>query len=362
MIKILHVTECLATGVLQAIVDICHLLSDDFQFVILYSRRPETPADIPARFPSSVEFEIWDATRELHPFKDLDSYKTLKRVIAEYSPDIIHAHSSKAGGLVRISLPTRGYAVCYSPHGFSFARSDISAVTRLSYRMIEWVLGRTQAVTVAAGLDEYVLATRVSRHSVMIPNTFELVDLYSPMKNRSAERPLRVVGNGRISAQKNFSLFCRIARALQRESISFTWIGSGDAQLQEDLPDNLSVTGWLPRGDALKIMAQAHVFLQTSLWEGRPYSLLEALSLGLPILAMPSVGNKEFVIEAQNGYFRTTADSFYDIIQTLESDRLQIELLSTNSRKLAENQPTSTEISLRLRSLYDNFERYRKLG
>ncbi len=362
MVKVMHVTESMSTGVLDVICTICEALSDDVEFEILYSRRPETPSKVQELFSSNVGLKTWNAVRELSPRSDWSAIRTLRQSVAEYKPDLIHAHSSKAGALARLSFPFGGVPVCYSPHGYSFLRRDISLPMRTLYRWVEWLLGRTPAVTVAVGLGEYALALATSRRALMISNTIELPACYRPIADRVNVRPLRVVTAGRISPQKNFPLFCRIAEALVGEPVRFTWIGSGELPPGLSVPSNTTITGWVERTEALELMAKAHVYLQTSLWEGLPITVLEASSLGLPILAKPSVGNLELVLEGENGFTCDRTEEFVDRILALEAAPDQLIRLGATSRKLAEGGYIREAAVPRWRSLYNNIEHYRRFG
>lgn len=53
----------------------------------------------------------------------------------------------------------------------------------------------------------------------------------------------------------------------------------------------------------------------TSFYEGLPISIIEAMSLGLPIIASDVGGNKELVIEGQNGYL---VNSVSDLVKSLK--------------------------------------------
>jgi glycosyltransferase involved in cell wall biosynthesis len=215
-------------------------------------------------------------------------------------------------------------------------------------------------VTVAVGLGEYALALETSRRALMISNTIDLSACYRPIADRVNVRPLRVVTAGRISPQKNIPLFCQIAEALMGEPVHFTWIGSGELPTGLNVPSNMTVTGWVERTAALELMAKAHIYIQTSLWEGLPMTVLEASSLGLPILATPSVGNLELVLEGENGFTCDRKKDFVDRILALESAPDQLIRLGAASRKLAEGGYNREGAVPRWRSLYTNIEHYRR--
>ncbi|MBM4529976.1 glycosyltransferase [Rhodococcus hoagii] len=90
---------------------------------------------------------------------------------------------------------------------------------------------------------------------------------------------------GRISAQKDPSFLARVVERVGDPSLTWTWIGDGEPTLKQELIDaGVNVTGWLPNGEALKRMAEADLYFHPARWEGAPMTLLEAVSLGTPVL------------------------------------------------------------------------------
>jgi glycosyltransferase involved in cell wall biosynthesis len=107
-----------------------------------------------------------------------------------------------------------------------------------------------------------------------------------PLSSTSYARPnFRIVGAGRIGFQKDPSLFARIARAHKQNS-TFTWIGDGELSLRRELEAaGVAVTGWVSRREMLDLMAVHDVLLHTARYEGMPLVCVEAMALGLPVLA-----------------------------------------------------------------------------
>ncbi len=123
---------------------------------------------------------------------------------------------------------------------------------------------------------------------------------------------------GRICYQKNPMLFNEIAKALP--GIHFLWIGDGE--LREELTSsNIGITGWLDRKNALSRSVSADVFLLTSLWEGLPISLLEAMYMKKPCVVNDVIGNHDVIHSGVNGYVCQNVSEFVESIENAQGDK-----------------------------------------
>lgn len=112
-----------------------------------------------------------------------------------------------------------------------------------------------------------------------------------------------VIGVGRISAQKDFATFVRVASrvAAVHPGACFAIVGPAEerslaAALEEQITElQLSNRVFLlgPRLDVPRLLAQSDVFLSTAIFEGQGLAALEALALRVPVVAMDCVGLRE---------------------------------------------------------------------
>jgi glycosyltransferase involved in cell wall biosynthesis len=349
---VLVLVDPLATGILYSLSRLCWALRGGFRFHILHGRRPETPGDFRESFPPDTDFTEWRVARPISLVRDAKAALQLREVVRRLKPDIVHAHSSKAGALVRLSFPAPRFPVFYSPRGYSFLRQDVRPAARAAFFYAEWLLGRSRHVTVAAGDSEYEKAKSVSRHARLIRNMVDLAD-FSPYEGlRPLTPPLYAVMAGADRPQKNFPLFLEIARALVDDPIRLVWVADATPPSRLELPRNLEVTGWLPRAQALGRIAGGHVYVQTSLWEGLPIALLEGLALGLPVLGLPAVGNADLVMHGRNGYRCRTAAEFADRLRELLANPALREEMGRESRSIVERHYTVESLAQSWVQLY----------
>ena len=75
-----------------------------------------------------------DLTRAVAPGADTSALVRLARVVRDLRPEVIHAHSSKAGAIARLARPLLGHTpVLYTPHGYAFAGYFSRSLERLAY-------------------------------------------------------------------------------------------------------------------------------------------------------------------------------------------------------------------------------------
>ena len=319
---VVHVVEPFSAGIVESISRILHALPPDrFRVTLLHSMRPETPANYRERLPAHVETIRWNAAREINPAADLRALAELWRHLRTLQPNVVHAHSSKAGVLARLACRLLGYRCIYSPRAFSFLRLDVPARKRRLYRTIERFGARLGAVTVGASQSELELARELGGRSRLIRNMIDVDSVRDAVDRHRASASTRFTTgiSGRLSPQKNVPLFMRIAGLCPE--IDFVWIGGDAAELDAtEVPPNVRFTGWLPRERVLGEVAGLDALVQTSLWEGLPISVLEAMALEKPVVAFPAVGNRDVVEDGANGFLCSDAEEFADRLRQLAGD------------------------------------------
>jgi glycosyltransferase involved in cell wall biosynthesis len=357
-LHVVHVVEPLATGPLQSIAQICWRLRERFEFTLIHGQRPNLPAVPRESFPPEVRLLPWHVGRPISPRDDWIALRELKVMLSAAWPDIVHAHSSKAGALARLAALSTPLKVVYSPRGYSFLRRDVGTPKRLLYRGLETALGRIPHLTVACGLGEYAEALKVARRVELVPNMIDLADFSGLTGPHQEDGPMTVAMCGEIRPGKNFSLFREIARLCRGSGIRFVWVGGGMPQPGPPLPDNLEITGWLPREAVLARLSQAQVFCHTSQWEGLSIALLEAMALGLPVLAWPAVGNRELVVEGETGYTCRTAKEFATRLRALGADPGRRAALGEAGRVRVGRQHDAAFVAAQWASVYAHYDRY----
>lgn len=324
-IKVVHIVEALGGGVYTYFKDLTHFYGQESQkklidtYVIYSSKRKEIiPENIQKEFSNQVHLIEIDMVKELSPIKDFKSVLSLRKLIKEINPDVLHLHSSKAGVLGRVAnfLLFKKRKVYYTPHGYAFLRLDISKNKRSLYHFIEKYSQRIfGGTTIACGDTENEIALEMGE-SVLIRNGIN-IEKIKQRKTIITNQRLTIGTVGRITYQKNPQLFNEIA--LKFPQYDFLWIGDGE--LKNFLTSsNITITGWFPNNEAVfPYLNKLDVFLQTSLWEGLPLAVLEAMALSKPVIATKVIGNKDIVVHGETGFLFENVSELMPFFQELEN-------------------------------------------
>ncbi|AWY58727.1 glycosyltransferase [Burkholderia thailandensis] len=335
--KIVQILESSATGTLSMVCLIANRLARDGHDVhVVYSLRPDTPADFHALFDATVKLRHI----QMKGVPLLPMLLELRRTLVGIGPDIVHLHSSFAGFLGRIAslFALRGAALFYSPHCISFMRRDISALKRSAFVALERIACVKRCLYIACSASEReAVRAHLRRPAVVIENAV------GAMPERDAGEPedargsvLRIVTVGGIRVQKNPQLFAEIARRLRGSRMRFTWIGDGDAALKAQLRDaGVEVAGWLGRAEVAARLRRMDVYLSTSSWEGMPVSVIEAMLLGLPVVASACAGNVDVIRHLQTGAIFRGADDAVELLASIDRDAALRARLATAASKEA---------------------------
>lgn len=318
--KILFVVEAMGGGVFTYIVDLANGLAEKYDMYIAYAIRPQTPSDYRDYFDKRIHLiEVKNFTRSVESSKDIKAFFEIKRIAEEVKPDIIHLHSSKAGALGRWAFNGKKTPLFYTPHGYSFLMKNHSAVKRFTYKMIETVSAKRSCTTISCSEGEHQETLKLTKNATYVDNGINMGELDKLLSSiKEEDHPFTVFTLGRICYQKNPMLFNDIAKALPE--VHFLWIGDGELRDELTSP-NIEITGWLDRKNALSRSVSADVFLLTSLWEGLPISLLEAMYMRKPCVVNDVIGNHDVIHNGANGYVCQNVSDFVESIENVQDGK-----------------------------------------
>lgn len=313
--KVLFIVEAMGGGVFTYVVDLANELVNEYDMHVAYAVRPQTPVDYKNYFDSRIHLiEVKNFARSLNPLKDFKAMLEINSIAKKVKPDVIHLHSSKAGALGRVIFDGKKIPLFYTPHAYSFLMKNHSKPKRIMFKVIETLCAKAICTTISCSKGEHEETLKLTKRADYINNGINIEQLQTMLDGVEPEKiKYKVFTLGRICHQKNPELFNKIALAMPEEK--FLWIGDGDLRDKITAP-NIDITGWVDRKRALAFSKQGDVFVLTSLWEGLPISLLEAMYMKKLCVVNNVIGNRDVIHNGENGYVCDSIDEFIKGIKT----------------------------------------------
>jgi glycosyltransferase involved in cell wall biosynthesis len=266
--------------------------------------------------------------RAISPLDDWVSLAKLFNLIRRWRPDIVHTHTAKAGALGRIAARmARVPVVVHTFHGHVF-RGYWPAARAGVVVWMERVLARLSVaiVTVSERMRSELLEFRIAppEKVYVLPLGMDLqacVHCASKQGEFRAELGIPedepLVGIvGRMVPIKNHTLFLQTASHLLQNGFDGRFVIVGDGELAKELAvtahdlgvaNRVYFVGW--RRDLDRIYADIDVVVNTSINEGTPVALIEAMAARVPVVATAVGGVPDMIVPNENGYLVPSGDA-----------------------------------------------------
>lgn len=266
--------------------------------------------------------------RPLNPVTDLRALLALRREFIAVSPDVVVAHTAKAGLLARPAARLARLPSVYAAHGWPFGDGVPSFRARF-YRTGEKLLDTlVPGPIVDTSEGERSLALD---HGIGPPERHVLVyngldDDVGPQADASREPP-RIIMVARFEPQKDHTtLLGALARLTDLDwKVELVGDGPGLPEMRERARA-LGLDGrvWFAgvRDDVPARLAGAQIAVLTTNWEGFPLVVLEAMRAALPVVASDVAGVPEQVVHGETGYLTPRGDAVRvaDALRALVTD------------------------------------------
>ncbi|MEF3280213.1 MAG: glycosyltransferase family 4 protein [Elusimicrobiota bacterium] len=291
--------------------------------------------------------------REISPFKDMMAFFELFFIFKKEKPDIIHTHSSKAGIIARIAAFLAGVKkIIHSYHGFGFNNSQ-PALIRYFYILLEKISAIYTDAFIFVSNDNIKTAMK---YKIGNPERYNLIrsginlSKFSKEKDFSFLENLGITKNNskiistvaNLKPQKNPHDFIKIAEQIIKKGIDayFIYAGGGkNINYFRKLVNEMGIAtrcifvDWV--SEPFKVYRASDIFLLTSLWEGLPRSLIEAICSGVVPVCYKTDGVNDIIIDGVNGFMVEQKDiaKASSIIEKLITDNEFYEKIKNNVLK-----------------------------
>lgn len=255
----------------------------------------------------------------INPIKDLKALVEIYIFLKKKKIDIIHTHSSKAGVLGRIAGRLAGVsAIVHTVHGWSY-HDRMAKIKKKIYVFIERICAKfTDKMITVTHLDvEKGLREKIGLRPQYITirsgidfNRFNNVNQHKIHEFKNYYKDKKIIGTiSRLSEQKNIFDFIKIARLLTNERTDLHFMIIGDGILRKKIEAyiaknnmNRYITLLGVRTDINDLLRTFDVFVLTSLWEGLPRVIPEAMYCKVPVVANQVDGIAEIIENGINGF------------------------------------------------------------
>lgn len=250
-----------------------------------------------------------------------DAYKQLKRIINENNYDVVHCHTPVGGALARLAsrqARKRGTRVFYTAHGFHFC-SGAPLINWLVFLPAERLLSRLTDELITINDEDYKCACRLLKaESVRLIHGVGC-DLERFKRAESGERE-RLRESFGFEADEKIIFYAaeQNVNKNQRfliEALSILQISVPKARLVLAGQDNiggayqrLAAEKGVPveflgvRDDIPELMKACDVYAASSLREGLPLNVMEAMATGLPVVAVGNRGHRALIKDGETGF------------------------------------------------------------
>jgi glycosyltransferase EpsD len=262
--------------------------------------------------------------------KNLEAYSELKEIIDTNQYKIIHCHTPMGGVLARLaarSARTRGTKVIYTAHGFHFCKGA-PWKNWVMYYPIEKLLSRYTDCLITINEEDYNLAQRKFKGPILehVPGVGVNPAQYQPISQKEKEERKKSFGYNpddfllfyaaEFNENKNQKLLIEALALVKNEVPHAKLLLAGEGPLLEsckELARTLKIENQVDflgfRKDIAEILPMCDVAVASSLREGLPVNILEAMACELPVIASENRGHRELVKNMENGWLINPAET-----------------------------------------------------
>lgn len=273
--------------------------------------------------------ELRHLIRPIRPLSDIlaifECWKALRRL----APDVIHAHSTKAGLIGRLVGKLCGKPVVFTAHGWAFTEGIAERSRRLAMFLERHAARISDAIICVSEYDRRLaLHLGVGNEALLTRIHNGVLDVPTKMRaNHSGKGPVKIISVARLDAPKDHALLIDALATIKDIPWELELIGDGPLTESIRLRANSLEIGERVMfsglcNDVPERLSKADLFVLASGFEGFPLSILEAMRANLPVIASDVGGVSESVVEGTTGFLvpKGDKDALADRLRRLITD------------------------------------------
>lgn len=281
-------------------------------------------------------------------FWENGGFMKLFRTIKNNDFDIIHSHLVTYAGILAKFLGKK--KLVHTRHGIFMTEEEISKISSIKKKFQKYKSDIFVKTIALSSIEKNVMVKtynydpkkiEIIYNGVTIENIKAKVNTSTDKKSLYGTNDFVVGGIGRFERQKGFHLFVAAASKVlkQVKNIKFVLIGNGSlrenilSQIKElGLEENFIILDY--KSNVFDYLNNFDLMVSSSLWEGVPYAILEAMALGKPTIAISSnlSGVNEIIDDGADGFLikDNYSDNLAEKILFLYNDKLKYVKFSSN--------------------------------
>lgn len=287
---------------------------------------------------------------------NIKAYREIKKIIDEGNFDIIHCHTPMGGMLARLAASKKrksGTSVLYTAHGFHFYKGA-PALNWLVFYPIEWAMSQKTDCLITINNEDYEFAKKHFKHPRV-----ELVDGVGYNNNRFFEisptekkgirkqkgydaDEILLIYVAELNANKNQSMLLKATKKLLDDKYNIRLLLAGadnfsgkNQSIAKELGIENKVEFLGHREDVEELLKMSDICIASSLREGLPVNIMEAMACGLPTVAADNRGHRALIKNGEDGFVvkANDFDEMAEIAEKLIDDKELFEKISKNAAK-----------------------------
>ena len=312
--------------------------------------------------------------RGLNPITELATILRLRSTLKRLKPDIVHNIALKPVVLGSLAAQLAGVRnIVNAPVGmgyvFTSQESKARVLRPIVKVLIRYVLGRRNRRVIIENHDDFenLVSGGFASHDSIALIKGAGVDVRKFAHRPEPAEPVKVIMVSRLLRDKGVHEFIDAAKTVRSKNnnVQFLLVGDIDdgnptsinSAAIADLANSKDVTWLGARTDIAKLLAESHIACLPSYREGLPKSLIEAASVGRPIVTTDVPGCREVVTHMVNGLLVKPRDAqaLASAIEKLADDPKLRKSMGEENRRKAEAQYANEIIINQTQSVYDSF-------
>lgn len=292
---------------------------------------------------------------------DLKAISDIRKDIKSLRPDIIHIHGTRAGFLGRIAAIGFNLPVIYTEHLWTKQYHLQSRILNFLHYATNWGLDifTTLNIAVSEAVKDFLVTSRISHLDKVkvIYNGIDPSTHQAHIFRHESEFLFATVGT--LNQQKGIQFLIRALPQIIKEfpGVQLEIIGDGPYKriLQNEVKKHklkayVKFTGFVP--DVSKYLTRFDLYVQPSLSESFGLAIVQAMSVGLPIIATNTGGIPEVVTEGKSGFLVEPADE-----KSLAGAILELLRHPSLAKKMGEMAKREADMKFNIKDMVNDLEK-----